>query len=183
MLIRKPSDIPSSEITSEEIYRQRRRFLGQSSALIAGVGLGLPAPVSQAGLQQDDDITPEEIVTQYNNFYEFGTDKSDPYANASALTTDPWTVSVSGEAKKTGDFAFEDVIKGLTPEERIYRFRCVEAWSMVVFSSNSSPRVMPSMWCSRRCIGLKKWSGSGLSFLALTGPMSRGCAWMRPITH
>ena len=84
MLIRKPSDIPSSEITSEEIYRQRRRFLGQSSALIAGVGLGLPAPVSQAGLQQDDDITPEEIVTQYNNFYEFGTDKSDPYANASA---------------------------------------------------------------------------------------------------
>ncbi|HCY05598.1 MAG TPA: protein-methionine-sulfoxide reductase catalytic subunit MsrP, partial [Gammaproteobacteria bacterium] len=132
MLIRKPIDIPSSEITPERIYQQRRRFLGQSAAIIAGAGLGLQASVIRAGLQEDDDITPEQIVTQYNNFYEFGTGKSDPYDNAGALTTDPWTVSVSGEAKKTGDFAFEDVVKGLTPEERIYRFRCVEAWSMVV---------------------------------------------------
>ena len=132
MLIRKPTDIASSEITSESIYQQRRRFLGQSTALIAGAGLGLHAPLSSAGLQADDEITPERIVTQYNNFYEFGTDKSDPYANAGALTTDPWTVAVSGEAKKTGEFAFEDIVKGLTPEERIYRFRCVEAWSMVV---------------------------------------------------
>ena len=132
MLIRKKTDIASSEITSESVYKQRRRFLGQSTALIAGAGLGLNAPRSRAGLQEDDDITPERIVTQYNNFYEFGTDKSDPYANAGALTTDPWTVAVSGEAKKTGEFAFEDIVKGLTPEERIYRFRCVEAWSMVV---------------------------------------------------
>ena len=132
MLIRKPAYIPGSEITPETIYKQRRKFMGQSVALIAGSGLTGRAPSVQAGLQKDDDITPEQIVTQYNNFYEFGTDKSDPYANAGALTTDPWTVSVSGEAKKTGDFAFEDIIKGLTQEERIYRFRCVEAWSMVV---------------------------------------------------
>ena len=95
MLMRKPTDIASSEITSESIYQQRRRFLGQSTALIAGAGLGLHAPLSSAGLQADDEITPERIVTQYNNFYEFGTDKSDPYANAGALTTDPWTVAVS----------------------------------------------------------------------------------------
>ncbi len=132
MLIRKPSDIPGSEITPETIYKQRRKFMGQSAALIAGSALASNAPSAMAGLQKDDEITPEQIVTQYNNFYEFGTDKSDPYANAGALTTDPWTVSVSGEAKKTGDFAFEDIVKGLIPEERIYRFRCVEAWSMVV---------------------------------------------------
>ena len=64
-----------------------------------------------ARLQEDDDITPERIVTQYNNFYEFGTDKSDPYANAGALTTDPWTVAVSGEAKKTGEFALRILSK------------------------------------------------------------------------
>ena len=132
MLIRKPTDIPSSEITSETIYLQRRKFMGQSAAIIAAAGFGLPAPIVKAGLQEDDDVTPEQIVTQYNNFYEFGTGKSDPFENAGALTTDPWTVSVSGDAKKTGDFAFEDIIKGLTPQERIYRFRCVEAWSMVV---------------------------------------------------
>jgi sulfoxide reductase catalytic subunit YedY len=133
MLIRKPSDVKSSEITPESAYLNRRQFMGRTAMLgagaIAGAGIQLPA---QAGLQPDDDITPERIVTSYNNFYEFGTDKGDPVKYAHELTTDPWTVKVSGEAKKTGDFAYEDIIKGLTAEERIYRFRCVEAWSMVV---------------------------------------------------
>ena len=129
MLIGKSPKIPTSEIISETNYLNRRNFIGQSAALIAGSSL---LGSAQAGLQPDDEITPEDIVTQFNNFYEFGTDKSDPFENAHKMTTDPWTVNVSGEAKKTGDFAFEDIIKGMTAEERIYRFRCVEAWSMVV---------------------------------------------------
>ncbi len=129
MLIRQPADIPSSEITSESNYLNRRQFMGAAVSL--GVGLVVPG-AAQAGLQPDDEITPESIVTSYNNFYEFGTGKDDPARYAHNLTTDPWTVKVSGEAAKTGEFAFEDIIKGLTPEERVYRFRCVEAWSMVV---------------------------------------------------
>jgi sulfoxide reductase catalytic subunit YedY len=129
MLIRKPSSILSSEITPEQIFRDRRRFMTASAAGLATAAL---PSVLQAGLQPDDTVTPESIVTQYNNFYEFGTDKGDPAAHAHEMTTDPWTVSVSGEANKTGEFAFEDIIKGLDVEERVYRFRCVEAWSMVV---------------------------------------------------
>jgi sulfoxide reductase catalytic subunit YedY len=129
MLIRKPPAIPNSEITPEQIYRDRRRFMTAGAAGLATAAL---SPILHAGLQPDDTVTPESIVTQYNNFYEFGTDKSDPAAYAHEMTTDPWTVTVSGEANKTGEFAFEDIIKGLDVQERIYRFRCVEAWSMVV---------------------------------------------------
>ncbi len=129
MLIRSDKPIAGSEITPEDIYLDRRRFIGQSTALVGGLAL---AGRAQGSLQANDKITPEEIATSFNNFYEFGTDKSDPARHAHELTTDPWTVTVSGAAEKTGQFAFEDVIKGLTPEERIYRFRCVEAWSMVV---------------------------------------------------
>lgn len=102
-----------------------------TAGVLGAAAAALP-PGLQAGLQADDKVTPEDIVTRYNNFYEFGTDKSDPAAYAHEMTTDPWTVIVSGEANKTGEYAFEDIIKGLDVEERIYRFRCVEAWSMVV---------------------------------------------------
>ncbi|HAL42625.1 MAG TPA: protein-methionine-sulfoxide reductase catalytic subunit MsrP [Gammaproteobacteria bacterium] len=129
MLIKKSTRISSTEITPESVYRSRRDFIGKSAALIAGAGL---LGRANAGLQPDDELTPEEIVTQYNNFYEFGTDKGDPVKHAGALTTDPWTVTVSGAANKTGEFAYEEVVKGLVAEERVYRFRCVEAWSMVV---------------------------------------------------
>ena len=129
MLIRKPDRIAGSEITPETVYYNRRQFMAASSAGLAS--LALPT-VAKAGLQEDDEITPEDIVTQYNNFYEFGTDKSDPAAFAHEMSTVPWSVTVSGEANKTGTFAFEDIIKGLDVEERVYRFRCVEAWSMVV---------------------------------------------------
>ena len=129
MLIRKAADILSSEITPESTYLNRRQFMAGAAGL--GAGLLLPGE-GRAGLQPDDDITPEPIVTSYNTFLEFGTDKSDPARYAHNLTTDPWTVRVSGEAARTGEFAFEDIIKGLPVEERVYRFRCVEAWSMVV---------------------------------------------------
>jgi len=129
MLIGKPLNIPSSEITPEGVYRNRRQFMHAAGTL--GVGMAF-AGSAGANLRPEDAVTPEEIATGYNNFYEFGTSKSDPASYAHRLTTDPWTVKVSGAAKKTGEFAFEDIIKGLTVEERIYRFRCVEAWSMVV---------------------------------------------------
>ena len=129
MLIRKSDPILGSEITPETVYHNRRQFMTASAAGFAS--LALPS-IAMGGLQEDDEITPENIVTQYNNFYEFGTDKSDPAAFAHEMRTDPWSVKVSGEANKTGIFAFEDIIKGFDVEERVYRFRCVEAWSMVV---------------------------------------------------
>ena len=125
----KPAPIPSSEITPEALFLNRRAFIKNGAVLAAGASVAAPAI---AGLQSDDDITPERIATSYNNFYEFGTDKGDPARYAHELTTDPWRVTVSGEAGKTGEFEFADIIKGMTVEERIYRFRCVEAWSMVV---------------------------------------------------
>jgi sulfoxide reductase catalytic subunit YedY len=117
----------SSEITPERVYRDRRRFV-QTLGLAAGATM-LPIGL-RANLEAE--LTPESIVTGYNNFYEFGMDKTDPAAHAHELTIDPWSVEVAGEANRTGTFALEDLLKGLTEEDRVYRFRCVEAWSMVV---------------------------------------------------
>ena len=127
----KKEDIKSSDITPKHVFLNRRDFLGKSAALVAGSLATLPL-LGLAGLQEDDEITPEKIVTSYNNFYEFGTDKSDPVNYAHEMVTDPWAITVSGKANKTGKFSFEEVIKGIDQEERVYRFRCVEAWSMVV---------------------------------------------------
>jgi sulfoxide reductase catalytic subunit YedY len=80
----------------------------------------------------NEDVTPYQYVTQYNNFYEFGTDKGDPYDNATDFRTDPWSVEISGEVERRGKFTLEDILKPHDLEERIYRLRCVEAWSMVV---------------------------------------------------
>ncbi len=130
VLIKRPQDIATKEITQESVFRTRRKFV---QALGLAAATPLVAPSLRASLPTaDEQLTPEQIVTSYNNFYEFGMDKGDPVRYAHALTTDPWSVEVTGEAAKTGKFAFEDVIKGLPQEERVYRFRCVEAWSMVV---------------------------------------------------
>ena len=85
-----------------------------------------------SSIATDEDLTPFPYVEQYNNFYEFGTSKDDPFENAQNFKTDPWKVSISGEADITGDFTLEDILKPHDLEERIYRLRCVEAWSMVV---------------------------------------------------
>ena len=114
--------IKSSEITPEHVYLNRRVFLGRSVAMLSGSLAMLPWS-GLAGLQKDDEITPEKIVTSYNNFYEFGTDKSDPVNYAHEMVTDPWAITVSGKANKTGKFSFEEVIKGIDQEERVYRFR------------------------------------------------------------
>ncbi len=129
--------IGSSEITPESVYRSRRRFVRDLGlAMGASVMAGVPevrANLPATGLPSEDEpLTPEWIVTGYNNFYEFGQDKEDPAKYAHEMTIDPWTVEVAGEAKKTGKFALEDLVRGLAEEDRVYRFRCVEAWSMIV---------------------------------------------------
>ena len=144
MLIRRstPADVRSSEITSESLYLTRREWLaaaGLTVGAIAGAGTLLPrgARAQQAlgtpyGLQPDDKATPWEDVTTYNNFYEFGTGKDDPAVEAKSFKPRPWTVKVDGLVKKPGDYALDDFLKGAKVEDRIYRHRCVEAWSMVI---------------------------------------------------
>jgi sulfoxide reductase catalytic subunit YedY len=145
MLIKKPNDIPSSEITEESIFRNRREFLRQLSTVagIGAIGSVLPACVSAEPAPQaaagkpgpydvvDEPKTPEKDVTTYNNYYEFGTGKDDPALNAGKFKTSPWTVQVDG-VKKPAKYALDDLLKGITMEDRVYRMRCVEAWSMVI---------------------------------------------------
>ncbi|HEX7019814.1 MAG TPA: protein-methionine-sulfoxide reductase catalytic subunit MsrP [Gemmatimonadaceae bacterium] len=147
MLIRKPDDIASSEITPESAYMDRRRFIATAGMAAAGLA-GAGALSSAAACTRDDrptvkisggDVATQqdklntfEQITTYNNYYEFGTDKEDPSENATRFRTHPWTVKVDGLVKKPGDYALEDLVKPFKVEERIYRLRCVEAWSMVI---------------------------------------------------
>ena len=140
---KKSSDVKSSEITPKSVFMNRRRFI--QSAAIAGLIPGiLPKDAMSAGkgkklegiiksrystIQQP---TPYDLATSYNNFYEFGTSKEMPALLARDFKTKPWTVSVEGEVGKPGLYDFDDLIKPHQLEERIYRFRCVEAWSMIV---------------------------------------------------
>jgi sulfoxide reductase catalytic subunit YedY len=151
MLIRRPSAIPSSEITPESAYLQRREFIARvggvgaafaGAALLGGaacgtsegraehaggeVAAGTPASV------EDEKPNSYEDITSYNNYYEFGTDKSDPKENSGKFRTRPWTVAVDGLVKKPATYSFDDLVKPHKLEDRVYRLRCVEAWSMVV---------------------------------------------------
>ncbi len=136
-----------SEITPESVYLSRRAFMhsGMRTGALLGVGammpaLGWAAPAwlqDQVGAHEpgtpiDEDITPEHHATSYNNFYEFGTDKSDPKRHAQQLTTDPWSVQIDGLVNRPGTYDLEDILAPHALEERIYRLRCVEAWSMVI---------------------------------------------------
>ncbi len=144
MLIKKPQDIPSSEITDEAVYQQRRKFMTSSIGLTAAATL-MPLQNSVAAyggkplnfkknsqFDTSEDKTSFGKITNYNNYYEFGTDKYSPAKNAQALTTDPWSVTIDGEVEKPGILHLEDILKQHTLEERIYRLRCVERWSMVI---------------------------------------------------
>jgi sulfoxide reductase catalytic subunit YedY len=142
MLIRRPSDIAPSEITPQSIYLRRREFLAGAASLgLAGaMSAALPGRAQAAPLQAvpsplsttGENLTSLADITNYNNFYEFGTDKSDPARNAGRLTTSPWTVKIDGLVNKGGEFGFDDLVKPARLEERIYRMRCVEGWSMVI---------------------------------------------------
>jgi methionine sulfoxide reductase catalytic subunit len=131
MLIRRPSDIPSSEITDESLFWNRRDFIKAAGLGAAAISL-LPTARRGLGAGADDKLTPYEDITGYNNFYEFGTDKGDPKANATHFHSRPWKVEIEGEVKKPAGYDLDDLLKGFTPQERVYRHRCVEAWSMVV---------------------------------------------------
>jgi sulfoxide reductase catalytic subunit YedY len=148
MLIRQRDPIPSSEITDEQLYQSRRKFLTQATLATIGVVSGsiLPNSISSAALLQgadwkpknpspyntDEKLTPYEDITTYNNFYEFGVDKDDPSQNSGKFKPSPWSVAVGGECAKPGSYHLEDLLKPFTLEDRIYRLRCVEAWSMVI---------------------------------------------------
>ena len=149
MLIRKPDDIRPSEITDEKHYVDRRKFIAAAGAVgVAAVGAAWAGGVltpgqlrarpqgrgENAGPQQqgEDKVNSYEDITSYNNYYEFGPDKEDPKANAHTLRTRPWTVQVTGLVKKPATYHFEDLVKPHKLQDRVYRLRCVEAWSMVI---------------------------------------------------
>ena len=135
----KTKPIPSSEITPKELFQARRKFMqlagGASLAALLPHSLWAGdklADVKKSLYTVPEELTPLKDITQYNNFYEFGTDKEDPAKNAGTLKTRPWTITVEGEVKKPKVFGIEEVLKMAPLEERVYRLRCVEAWSMVV---------------------------------------------------
>ena len=121
------SKFKDHDVTDEGLYLSRRQIMAGA----AGLGLGSiagPAFAAPEGLEPN----PIEDITNYNNYYEFGTGKTDPAENAGALTTTPWTVKIDGRVDRPGDYQLEDIIAKAQIEERIYRLRCVEAWSMVI---------------------------------------------------
>ena len=133
MLIRRASDIPSSEITPESVYMNRRAFMGAAAGVAAALVPGsLAACDAEAAQQEQEKLTPYEDVTQYNNFYEFGVDKDDPARNAKNFRTRPWSVAVEGHVAKPATYDLEDFLQPHKLEDRVYRLRCVEAWSMVI---------------------------------------------------
>ena len=133
MLIRRPDDIPSSEITPESLYVDRRKFIGTAGALALGA-LATPGLLSASPLisLQDDKLTSEEDATSYNNYYEFGTDKDEPKDQARNFKPKPWNIEIAGLVKKPRTMSFDELFKGLPVQDKIYRHRCVEAWSMVI---------------------------------------------------
>ena len=139
MLICRPADIATSEITDPQLYRERRAFLAGTAGLIGAALLSETADAATAfpNLRKSSFNTTEPLssradITTYNNFYEFGTDKSDPARNAHTLVTRPWTVQIDGEVKRAQTVDVDTLLRWSPPEERIYRMRCVEAWSMVI---------------------------------------------------
>ena len=133
--------IQSSEITPKEMYLNRRQWIAGSGALLAASALPNRAKAATSpeslkampntAFKPSDPATDKKLATTYNNFYEFGTGKADPARNADALTIRPWTIEISGEVAKPKTIGIEDILK-MDLEERIYRLRCVEAWSMVI---------------------------------------------------
>jgi len=139
--IKKRWEIPESEVTPEALYRQRREFI-KSAGVIGTAMLLNPLAAAQASyavdgyqantISLDEEITDEDDATSYNNFYEFGTGKEDPKRNSKRFRTDDWTIEVGGHCEKPGTYSLEDMLRPQALEERIYRLRCVEAWSMVI---------------------------------------------------
>jgi methionine sulfoxide reductase catalytic subunit len=139
----KSSDVKPSEITPKAVFDERRKFLKTAAVGSIGLAAGQLLPfdawagrkldgVMKGPFSTDEEVTSLMSATSYNNFYEFGTDKSDPIKNSKDFKPKPWTVRIDGACAKPGDYAFEDIVSPHKLEERIYRLRCVEAWSMVI---------------------------------------------------
>ncbi len=126
MALRWKNTLTPAEVTPKAAWLDRRMLIA------GGIGLGAAAMAGRAMAAQDLVPNPIEDISTYNNYYEFGTGKSDPANNAAAMVTSPWSIKVDGMVNNPGDYALADLLDGLTVEERIYRFRCVEAWSAVV---------------------------------------------------
>lgn len=146
-MIRTTPKIRSSEITPESLYNNRRLFLRTAGIATAGMVTALSVPgILQSSSPQnpsyrrppsgpfntDEELTPYSDVTTYNNFYEFGTDKEDPAENSATLKVKPWKIIVEGDVKKPASYNLEDFLKPYKLEDRVYRLRCVEGWSMVI---------------------------------------------------
>ena len=147
MLIRRAPDLTCAEVTRKSVYLNRRKFLQEAglggAAVIAGKGLfewasparvyaGTKLSTTKSPFSTTEKVTPYNDVTHYNNFYEFGVDKGDPAKNAQKFRTSPWVVSVQGEVRTPRQFTIDEILKLAPLEERIYRHRCVEGWSIVV---------------------------------------------------
>src|SRR6202166_2653342 len=149
MPVKRSSELKYSDVTPRDIYVNRRKFLygmglagglalaGKSMADLVNPPVRAYASTKLQGLagspfSTNEKVTPEQVVTTYNNFYEFGTEKGDPAKNAQKFVTSPWTVSVEGEVGKPRKFTMDEILKLAPLEERIYRHRCVEALSIVV---------------------------------------------------
>ena len=147
MLIRKPADILYSDVTPRSIWVRRREFIKLATGAVAGVGAGLVLPDTDAAAQTGQKLpgvkpsplstTGEKLnsykdITTYNNYYEFGTDKADPVEYAKKFQTNPWTLTIDGEVAKKTVLSYDDLFKVAPLEERVYRMRCVEAWSVVI---------------------------------------------------
>ncbi len=136
MLIKKNNELSENEVTDYSIYQNRRTFMKTAAGIGIAAVSGLPVINASAKTvspySTDEKLTEYKDITTYCNFYEFGTGKSDPAENAHTLVTSPWDVIVEGECEKPGKYNLEDLLKPVSVEERIYRFRCVEGWSMVI---------------------------------------------------
>ncbi len=136
MLIKKNNQLSENEVTDFSIYQNRRKFMKTAAGIGIAAVSGLPiieaSAKSVSPYSTDEKLTDYKDITTYCNFYEFGTGKDDPAKNAHTLVTSPWDVIVEGECEKPGKYNLEDLLKPVSVEERIYRFRCVEGWSMVI---------------------------------------------------
>jgi len=148
MLLRRHAPIPSSEITDKTAYLRRREFIQAAALTTVGVAAGalgtdeaaaqswprvkIPGTIEKSGWGKGEKLNEYQDIATYNNFYEFGTEKGDPAVNAHTLKPTPWKVKIEGLVNKPADYNLEDIVKPQALEERIYRLRCVERWSMVI---------------------------------------------------
>ena len=124
--------IKYSEITPEKIYNNRRSFIKSISIGASSIALSSLPFTTKAASDKKNNITSYKDITTYNNYYEFGTSKSDPYKNSQDFITDPWNISIEGEVEKPISLSMEEITEMFLSEERVYRLRCVEGWSMVI---------------------------------------------------